>query len=174
MNGEYHIQTPRCQLHCLPFIHQPVGTLGRVLQYRHRIQRFAKRRINYLINKLSPIVDTDKQPKDQPSAKPIVKTERLQPGDIVRIRSKNEIRATLNPWNSLKGCIIMEEMWPYCGTTKRVFKRVDRFLDERDYLVKKCYNLVILEGVFCNGTVDFGICDRTCFFFWREEWLEKI
>jgi hypothetical protein len=28
----------------------------------------------------------------------------------------------------------MEEMWPFCGTTQKVFKRVEKFLDERDYL----------------------------------------
>ena len=68
----------------------------------------------------------------------------------------------------------MEEMWPYCGTTQKVFKRVEKFLDERDYLLKKCRGIVILEGIFCEGTKDFGQCDRSCFFFWREEWLEKI
>jgi hypothetical protein len=40
--------------------------------------------------------------------------------------------------------------------------------------MKQCKGIVILENVFCQGTKDFGACDRTCFFFWREEWLEKI
>jgi hypothetical protein len=26
----------------------------------------------------------------------------------------------------------------------------------------------------CKGTAEFGTCDRSCFVFWREEWLEKI
>jgi len=26
----------------------------------------------------------------------------------------------------------------------------------------------------CQGTSDYGRCDRSCFYFWREEWLEKI
>jgi hypothetical protein len=34
--------------------------------------------------------------------------------------------------------------------------------------------VAILDGVICNGTEDFGPCDRSCFFFWREEWLEKV
>jgi hypothetical protein len=68
----------------------------------------------------------------------------------------------------------MEEMRPYCGTTKRVLKRVEKFLDERDYLLKKCKGIVILDGVYCGGTNDFGSCDRTCFYFWREEWLKKM
>lgn len=98
----------------------------------------------------------------------------LQPGDMVRVKSKEEIRATLGNWNDLKGCIFMEEMWDHCGTTNRVFKRIGQFLDERDYQVKNVQGLVILENVFCQGTVDFGPCDRSCFFFWREERLERI
>jgi hypothetical protein len=68
----------------------------------------------------------------------------------------------------------MEEMWCHCGTTQRVYKRVEKFMDERDYLVKRCKGIVILEGVMCEGTKDFGPCDRSCFYFWREEWLEKL
>jgi hypothetical protein len=98
----------------------------------------------------------------------------VQAGDRVRVRSKQEIQATLNRWNQLNRCSFMEEMWPYCGTTQRVLKRVGKFLDERDYLIKKCKGVLILDGVMCQGTKDFGACDRSCFFFWREEWLEKI
>lgn len=100
--------------------------------------------------------------------------EILKPGDLVRVRSKEEIQATLNRWNQLKKCSFMEEMWNYCGTKQRIFKRVERFMDERDYLIKKSIGIVILEGVLCNGTIDFGPCDRSCHFFWREEWLEKM
>jgi len=98
----------------------------------------------------------------------------LQPGDAVSVLSKEEIQKTLNHWNGLKGCAFMEEMWVYCGTTQRVLKRVNSFLDERDYKMKKCKGIVILDGVMCNGTKDFGKCDRSCFFFWRDEWLKKV
>jgi hypothetical protein len=98
----------------------------------------------------------------------------IQAGDLIRIKSKAEIRATLGLWNEMRGCTFMEEMWSYCGTTHRVLKRVEKFMDERSYKIKKARGLVILEDVICQGTVDFGPCDRSCFFFWREEWLEKI
>ncbi len=93
---------------------------------------------------------------------------------LVRIRSSEEIQKTLNRWNQLQGCAFMEEMWKYCGTVQRVRKPVRTFLDARSYLVRQSAHLVILEGVICEGTIDFGPCDRSCFFFWREEWLEKI
>lgn len=97
----------------------------------------------------------------------------LQPGDVVRVKSKDEIEATLDRWKALKGCSFMPEMWPYCGTTHRVLKRVGRFFDERDQTLRRTKGIVLLEGTICQGTELFGRCDRSCFFFWREEWLEK-
>ncbi len=168
------MQSAECQLHCLLLIYEPVGKLERIWQFRHRLQRFTKRRINYFRNWLYSKRIFAKPEK--PSSSQIEKNQidHLRPGDLVRIRSWEEIRATLNHWNSLKGCTIMEEMKPYCGTTQKVYKRIERFLDERDYLIKKSKGLIILENVICDGTIDFGKCDRSCFFFWREEWLEKV
>jgi len=101
-------------------------------------------------------------------------TTRLKAGDLVRVRSKEQIQATLNHWRQLKGCTLMAEMLPYCGTQQRVLKPVERFVDERDLHVKKARGIVLLEGVMCQGTADFGRCDRSCLVFWREEWLEKV
>lgn len=98
----------------------------------------------------------------------------LNAGDWVRVRSREEIEATLDRWNELKGCAFLEYMWQYCGTTQRVLQVMERFLDERDYKVKKVRGIVLLEGVLCRGTPVFGRCDRCCHLFWRVEWLEKI
>jgi hypothetical protein len=51
---------------------------------------------------------------------------------------------------------------------------MERFLDERDYKVKKAKGIVLLKDVICHGTPVFGRCDRCCHLFWRVEWLEKI
>jgi hypothetical protein len=99
---------------------------------------------------------------------------KLTPGDLVRVRSREEIEATLNHWRQLKGCTFMPEMRSYCGTTQRVLKVMERFVDERDLRIKKCKGIVLLEGVMCQGTADFGRCDRSCLIFWREEWLEAM
>jgi hypothetical protein len=95
-------------------------------------------------------------------------------GDKVLIKSEQEINATLNHWGILKGCMFIPEMSPYCGTIQKVFRRMERFVDERDYHVKKCEGIILLEGLHCQGTSDYGRCDRACFYFWREEWMEKI
>ena len=108
-----------------------------------------------------------------PAAKQAVKPP-LQPGDWVRVRAQPEIEATLDRWKELKGCAFLEYMWPYCGTEQRVLQTMTRFLDERDYRVKRCKGIILLEGVICRGTPVFGRCDRCCHLFWREEWLEKI
>jgi hypothetical protein len=98
----------------------------------------------------------------------------LQAGDWVRVKPREEINASLDRWNELKGCAFLDAMNEYCGTTQRVLQPLERFLDERDYKVKKCRGVVLLENVTCLGTPVFGRCDRRCFLFWRVEWLERI
>ena len=95
-------------------------------------------------------------------------------GDIVRVRSREEILATLNPFKELKGCAFLPQMFQYCGTEQRVLRSMQRFMDERDYKMKKVRGVILLENVICNGTAAFGECDRCCFLFWREEWLERV
>jgi hypothetical protein len=104
-----------------------------------------------------------------------LKVFNFKPGDIVKVRSKAEILQTLDKRNRLKGCYFMDEMWQYCGTKQRVLKRVDHFFDECKDLMRKTHNIVLLDGLQCSGELGYNEkCDRMCYFFWREEWLEKI
>lgn len=98
----------------------------------------------------------------------------FQTGDLVRVRTPEEINSTLDPFKELKGCAFLPEMYQYCGTQQRVLKSMQRFIDERDYKLKKARGVILLENIICNGTPVFGPCDRCCFLFWREEWLEKL
>jgi hypothetical protein len=90
------------------------------------------------------------------------------------VRALDEIKETLDPFGELKGCSFLEEMSKYCGTEQKVFRVMRLFMDERDYKMKKTRGIILLENIFCNGTAAFGQCDRSCFLFWREEWLQKI
>ena len=160
----------QCQIVTLPQLCEPISFLRKWWQFRNRLKRIFKRRWIYLINLLSEkekIIITGRQEANSRALS-------LEPGDSVRVKSMREIKKTLDTWNQLKGCSFLGEMWDYCGTTQQVLKRVNKFLDERDYLIKKCTRIVFLEGVICHGTRDFGDCDRSCFYFWREEWLERI
>lgn len=98
----------------------------------------------------------------------------LLPGDRVRIRSRSEIEALLNRWKETRHCGFMDGMWQYCDTIQIVKQPVRRFVEERTLEIKKTSGIVILENVFCGGTTIFGDCDRSCYFFWRVEWLEKL
>ena len=152
----------RCQIFSVPEMSDPLEPIDVLWQRRNRVKRILKRRLNYFRNLFRKDMSLDPCSLS------------LRPGDLVRVRSRHEIEGTLSKWNQLKGCAFIEEMWPYCGTTQKVFKPVEKFLDERDYLMKKCYGIFILDGVICEGTKDFGKCDRSCYFFWRQEWLERI
>lgn len=104
----------------------------------------------------------------------IVQSEPLKSGDLVRVKSMEEIETTFDNRRSTKGCGFMDCQTKYCGTVQVILNPLERFVDERDMHMKKVKGIVLLEGVICDGTIRMGRCDRHCFTFWREEWLEKI
>jgi hypothetical protein len=173
---------PDCQSVRLPAMSEgeikvkPDSLRGRFALVLHRsFSPSRKRKLKGLANTVFAWVDKARRQERSETDVTVTPTSvNLQPGDLVRVMSKEQIEATLDPWKALKGCGFMKEMWPYCGTTQKVHKLVTRFLDERDYRLKKTKGIVLLEGVYCQGTEKFGPCDRSCFFFWRQEWLEKI
>ncbi len=109
----------------------------------------------------------------QRAAKSLAPAVPYAQGEWVRVRSREEIQATLDPFKELKGCAFLPSMYKYCGTEQRILRSMQFFMDERDYKLKKVRGIVLLENVMCNGTAAFGECDRCCFLFWREEWLER-
>jgi hypothetical protein len=96
----------------------------------------------------------------------------LQAGEIVEVKSEEEIRHTLDTNGKNRNLGFMPEMWDYCGRQMRVLKRVEKIcLENVPRTVRRIDNTVILEGAFCKGG---GIgCDRACFYFWRECWLKR-
>jgi hypothetical protein len=101
-------------------------------------------------------------------------TLNLQPGELVRTKSKEEIEGTLDVNNKNRGLSFDREMLRYCGRTARVLRRVEKIIDERTgemiHLPNAC---IILDGVVCCG--DFNqFCPRRIYSFWREIWLERI
>jgi hypothetical protein len=133
-----------------------------------RQERAFKTRTNALMNRAASLLGREIKPATT------IPSVGLGAGDRVRVRSREEIEATLNHWRQLRGCTFMSEMARYCGTEQRVLKRMERFVDERDLRVKKVNGIVLLDGLRCEGTAEFGRCDRACLYFWREEWLERI
>ncbi|MFJ2028461.1 hypothetical protein [Streptosporangium sp. NPDC087985] len=98
----------------------------------------------------------------------------LQPGELVRIKSKEEIVKTLNQDLLNRGMGFEEEMSRYCGQTARVLSRVDRCIDERTGRMLQMKNpCIVLEGIVCAGAYTVS-CPREFIPFWREIWLERI
>jgi hypothetical protein len=176
---------PDCQIPCLQRIAEgrapvPHESLVRRLKLmvRRRMRPDQERTFthytNALMNRIARLVGRDAKPPTVEAASGGSAVQPLEAGDLVWVRSREEIESTLNHWRQLKGCTFMPEMLAYCGTTQRVLKPLRRFVDERDLRVKRTRGIVLLEGVCCQGTAEFGPCDRSCYLFWRAEWLEKI
>lgn len=101
----------------------------------------------------------------------------LQPGELVRVRSKQEIELTLNRNFRNRGMWFDVEMVPYCGKGPfRVLKRVDRIINEKTGEMTKLTNpCIILEGITCSGNYLYQrmFSKRHEYPYWREIWLER-
>lgn len=102
----------------------------------------------------------------------------LHEGERVRVKTMEQIRATLDPAGDCQGLGFMPIQEAFCGRVFTVGKRVERFFDERTRRMLRIRHTVILEGVYCEppagGPDDYSGCNRTCFLFWKEAWLERV
>ena len=93
----------------------------------------------------------------------------------MQIRSKDEIRTTLNSKGMLRGLSFDKEMVPYCGRTARVKAKLERFIDEKTgRMVEIRSDAYILDGVVCQSyrSDKRWFCTRAIYPWWREAWLE--
>ncbi len=95
-------------------------------------------------------------------------------GELVKVRSREEIVSTLDPSGELMNCAFLAPMDAYCGTEQLVLKPRQHFVDKRHHKSREVGGAVLLEGVACHGTSELEPCDHCCFLPWREEWLERI
>jgi hypothetical protein len=106
-------------------------------------------------------------------ATPVARLD-LQPGELVRIKSKDEIEATLDHENYNRGLFFEAEMATYCGRTARVLGRVERLVDEHTgELIEIGSDCIMLDGVVCLGDYH-RLCPRGIYSYWREIWLERV
>jgi hypothetical protein len=97
----------------------------------------------------------------------------LQPGELVEIKSRDEIMPMLDSENRSRGMWFDSEMLPYCGTRARVLRRVDKIIDEPSGRMIKLRDCIILESVVCTGRYNRG-CPRAIYPYWRESWLRRV
>jgi hypothetical protein len=100
--------------------------------------------------------------------------QRFKSGDLIEIRSAEEIDATLDETGCCEGMPFMAEMRQFCGRRFRVFKRADKICVEKPYYMdlRRLKNAVTLEEVRCDGSEHDG-CKRLCMIFWKERWLKS-
>lgn len=98
----------------------------------------------------------------------------LAVGDVVRIKTWEEIRQTLDGQGRNRGLAFGREALAYCGRTARISGRVERMIDDATgtmiHITSDCF---ILDDVACRGDYTRS-CTRGLYQFWRPIWLEKI
>jgi hypothetical protein len=102
---------------------------------------------------------------------------KLQPGEWVRVKSYEEILATLDQSSKNRGLYFDAEMVPYCNRTFRVLKRVNRIIDEPSGRMQEFKTpCIVLEGVVCEARYSECrlFCPRAIYSYWREIWLERV
>ena len=98
----------------------------------------------------------------------------LKPGELVRIKSKEEVRQTLDPTGKNRGMYFgNEETSRHCGKTYSMLTRLDRMILEDSGKMRPINNTVLLRGTMCSGLC-FGGCARGGYPMWREAWLERV
>ena len=95
-------------------------------------------------------------------------------GDLVEVRSLEEIESTLDESGSLEGLPFMPEMGRFCGRRIRVFRCVDKILDfGRSWRLRRLEDTVLLAGLRCDGGAHGG-CQASCSLLWKTAWLKPV
>lgn len=102
-----------------------------------------------------------------------VESLNLSPGELVQVRSKEEIEATLDKDNCNRGLLFDAEMLPFCGNIYRVLRRVNHIIDEKSgKMISMKYPCIVLENVYCRSEFH-RFCPRAIYVYWRENWLTR-
>ena len=127
-----------------------------------------------------------RQVADLPDRKPQIESLKvgrmlgLRVGEVVEVRSAEEILATLDEQGRLDSLPFMPEMLQFCGKRFTVYKRADKTCDTIDRSGgRRLHNTVHLgigrraDGVRCDGA-SHGGCEASCLLFWNEAWLKRV
>ncbi len=104
-------------------------------------------------------------------------TLNLHPGELVRIKSHEEILKTVDAGNRNRGMYWDAELVPYCGGTYRVLNSVTKLIDEKTGNMLEMKNpCVVLDTVVCRARYSpcRMLCPKEMYPYWREIWLERL
>ena len=98
----------------------------------------------------------------------------LQPGELVRVKTKQAIEQTLNFASKNRGLWFDREMHRFCGGEFRVARVVRTIVEEASgKMLTMKDSSIVLEGVSATGEY-LGLCPQNELIFWREAWLERV
>lgn len=101
----------------------------------------------------------------------------LKVGEVVEIRSREEILPTIDQRNRNRGMAIDEEMTRYCGGRFAVTSRVTQIINEKTGEMMHFKNpCIVLNDVCCRGEYSHRrlLCPRRIKIYWRETWLQRV
>ena len=96
----------------------------------------------------------------------------LRAGDLVEVRSREEILATLDNDGRLEGLPFMPQMLEYCGRRFKVLASAHKTCDVIAGEGRRLVGCVHLD-VRCDGKA-YGGCQAACLIFWKEAWLKRL
>jgi hypothetical protein len=100
----------------------------------------------------------------------------LQPGEWVRVKPDDAIRATLNAQSKNRGMWYDDEAAVFCGQSHQVEARVERIINEvTGEMMEMKTPCITLKDVTCRSLYsrDRLFCPRAITPYWREIWLER-
>jgi hypothetical protein len=153
------------------YLHEvQVGNVG-VVRFLRVLARAVSRKIGRTLGVLGYV------PISSPGPPAPAEPLGLQPGELVRVKSKREIAQFVDETGGNRGLSFDWEMVPHCGRTYRVKDRVQRIIDETTgTMIEMKRDCLILEGVACSGDLSDGrwFCPRAIYPYWRESWLRRV
>jgi hypothetical protein len=165
-------EIPFCQLTNIHNLAQKHSWFNDFFQLRTKILRTGKRTLTFGFNRISRKFRTHVVTESLKERS----NDSIHEDDIVKVKSRDEIRRLLDDRNKYKRLLFIDEMYEFCDREYKVLKVIDTFYDEAQNKMCTSKNVVILEDVICSGRQRLyrSECDRSCFFFWHTAWLKKI
>jgi len=97
----------------------------------------------------------------------------IQAGEVVQIKSRDEILETLNKNYKNRGLWFDVEMVKFCGGKYPVIRRVEKIINEKTgQMMPIPGDCLMLDGVVCEA--DYHLfCPRSIYPYWREIWVKR-
>src|SRR5688572_27913060 len=94
-------------------------------------------------------------------------------GDLIEVRTREEILSTLDKNGRLEGLPFMPQMFQYCGQRFSVYKRAHKTCDTVNPIASRRLHDGIHLNVRCDGKA-YGGCQAACLIFWKAAWLKPV